>query len=432
MRKAALILGGLVAGAVVLALLAYALFSGAGPIPPATVAFDKLTAEEHRALVDRGRYVARAADCAACHVSEDGVAYAGGFAMATPFGTIYGTNITPSRSHGIGGWTADDLYRAVVWGILPDGGHLYPAMPYTSYHAMERADVDALWAYLMTRPPIDRPDRKPDMAFPFNIRPAIAFWNMLFRPGDTTLPAAADKSEDWRRGRYLVDVLGHCGDCHTPRNLLYAKTGRHLRGEVMEGDLAPDISPKGLSARGWTAPDLKSFLSTGLSRQGSTTLGMYPVLEHSTRHLTEADLDAIASYLLAGAPPPATPALTAAPGRRDREAARAASVEAGRHTYVGLCAGCHGTQGEGRPHASVPLATNTTAMFESPHNLIKIIRDGVPARRLAGSERMQEMPAFRDRLSDREIADLANYLRATWGGRPPDVTAGQVAEVSER
>lgn len=409
-------------------LLVYALFAGAGRIPPATVAFDKLTPEEHRALVDRGRYVARAADCAACHVSEDGLAYAGGFVMTTPFGTIYGTNITPSREHGIGGWTADDLYRAVVWGILPDGGHLYPAMPYTSYHAMSRANVDALWAYLMTRPPIDKPDRPHDLRFPFNIRPAVAYWNMLFRPGATELPAVEGKSEQWHRGRYLVDVLGHCGDCHTPRNFAFAKTDRHLKGAVIEGDLAPDISPEGLAARGWTPGDLRSFMATGLSPQGTTTLGMYPVLDHSTRYLTDADLDAMVHYLLDGAPPPGRPIV--ASGKASRRADAAAT--AGRHLYVGLCAGCHGAAGEGRPHASVPLATNTTPMFENPRNLIKVIRDGIPARRLAGNERMQEMPAFGDRLTDREMADLVNYLRLTWGGRPADVTAGQVAELGRR
>ena len=426
MRGLLAVLLGLVAVGGAGAGLAYVLFAGPGPIPPATVAFDRLTHDERRALVARGRYVARAADCEACHVSEDGVAYAGGFAMETPFGTIYGTNITPSREHGIGGWSADDLYRAVVYGILPDGGHLYPAMPYTSYHAMQRADVDALWAYLMARPPIDKPDRAPDMIFPFNIRPAIAFWDMLFRPGGTTLPPVESRPEAWHRGRYLVDVLGHCGDCHTPRNLAFAKTDRHLAGEIIEGDLAPDITPAGLAARGWTPGDLRSFMATGVSPQGTMTLGMYPVLVHSTQHLTPEDLDAMVLYLMDGAPAPAGPDPAAATLAGDPQAAP------GRTLYVGLCAGCHGTEGEGQPNASVPMRGNTTPMLEDPLNLVKVIRDGIPARRFAGTMRMQEMPGFGDRLTDREMADLVNYLRVAWGGRPGDVTPGQVAGTRDR
>jgi mono/diheme cytochrome c family protein len=427
MSKIVAALLGLAATAIGLALVLYFGFAGAGAIPPATVAFDQLTAEEHRELIDRGRYVARAADCEACHVSEDGLAYAGGYAMETPFGTIYGTNITPSREHGIGGWTADDLYRSMVYGILPDGGHLYPAMPYTSYHATTRADVDALWAYLMTRPAIDKPDRPPEMVFPFNIRPAIAFWNLLFRPGPDTLPAIPDKSEAWHRGRYLVDVLGHCGDCHTPRNFAFAKTDRHLKGEVLEGDLAPDISPAGLAERGWTAEDLKAFMAVGISPQGAATLGMYPVLAHSSKYLTSGDLDAMAEYLMDGTSPGGpTPAVARGEGSAEPDGSR---IHSGRLTYIGLCAGCHGPQGQGRPNASVPMNGNTTPMLENPRNLVKVIRDGIPPRHFAGMERMQEMPAFGDQLTDQEIADLVNYLRVTWGGRPGDVTAQSVAAI---
>ena len=402
------------------ALLTYAVFTGPGPIPEATVDFARITEDERARLVDQGRYVARAADCGACHVARDGVALAGGLPMESPFGTLYGTNITPSTAHGIGGWTADDLYRAMVYGINPDGSRLYPAMPYTSYHHMTRADIDALFAYLMAQRPIDKPDREPDLAFPFNIRPAIAFWNLVFRPDGGRLPEVPGKSDAWHRGRYLVDAAGHCGECHTPRNIAFARTDAYLKGEILEGALAPDISPEGLVRRGWTGDDLASFMKRGLSPQGTMTFRMYPVLNHSTKHLTDADIAAMVEYLMDGTDRVAVARV---------QPAAADGHDEGRRLYVGLCAGCHGPEGEGRPHASVPLATNTTAMLDDPINLIRIIREGVPARRLAGSERMQEMPAFgSDSLSDQELAALVNYLRVRWGGRPGDVDAGQVAE----
>ncbi|ETX30361.1 c-type cytochrome [Roseivivax isoporae] len=429
MKRLALILAG--AAAAVLAVLAvvYLAFTGPGDIPPATVDFDALGDEEHADLVARGRYVARAADCVACHKSEDGLALAGGLPLETPFGTLYGTNVTPSDDHGIGDWSADDLYRAMVWGINPDGSRLYPAMPYASYHHVARADVDALWLYLMAERPVDKPNRPAELTFPFNIRPAIAFWNLLYRPDDPGLAEVAGKSESWHRGRYLVDVLGHCGECHTPRNLAYARTDAHLEGEVIEGALSPDISPEGLVRRGWTPEDLARFMREGLSPQGTMTFRMYPVLEHSSRYLTDADMTAMVTYLFDGAPGDGQrdPALAAdAPPRQEADL-----PPEGRRLYVGLCAGCHGTEGEGHPHASVPLDTNTTAMLDDPLNLVRIIREGVPARTLAGEERMQAMPGFADRLDAAEMAALANYMRVRWGGRPGDVTPEQVEDIAE-
>lgn len=423
MKTLAVTLASLVAVLVGAALFVYVVFTGAGTIPPATVDVASLEGDARAELVEKGRYVARAADCSACHMSQDGVALSGGLPMETPFGTLYGTNITPSDTHGIGGWSADDLYRAMVYGINPDGSHLYPAMPYTSYHHMTRGDVDALYAYLMAQRAVDKPDRKPDLAFPFNIRPAIAFWNLLYRPGDRDLPQVAEKSETWHRGRYLVDVTGHCGECHTPRNIAFVRTDEHLKGEILEGALAPDISPAGLVRRGWTGEDLDSFLKVGLAPQGTMTFRMYPVLNHSTKYLNDDDIEAVATYLMDG-----TDQVDVTPV----EPAPADGLDEGRRLYVGLCAGCHGPDGEGQPHASVPLDTNTTAMLENPINLVKIIRDGVPERSLAGDERMQEMPAFGDRLSGEEMAALVNYLRMRWGDLPGDVDAERVAEVAER
>lgn len=398
----------------------YFLVSGPGRIPPATVDLASLSGEQKEQLTAQGQAVARASDCAACHTAPDGPALAGGLPLETPFGTIYSTNITPSTEHGIGAWSADDLYSSMVWGLGLGGRHLYPAMPYTSYHPIARADVDALWVWLMTQRPVELPNRSAELMFPFNIRPAIAFWNFAFLRRGTDLPEVPDKSEEWHRGRYLVDVLGHCGECHTPRNMAYAlRPAEHLRGAVIEGATAPDITAAGLSARGWTADDLTSFFRRGLSPQGVMTFNMFPVLEHSTRHLSDGDLGAMVAYLLDAAPEPRAPV------------AGSSGDETGRTFYVGLCAGCHGTEGEGQPHGSVPMDTNTTAMLPDPRNLIRIIAEGIPARALAHGERMQPMPGFADRMTHEELAELVNYLREQWGNQPGDVVADAVAEILE-
>jgi mono/diheme cytochrome c family protein len=391
-----------------------------GASPPASVDLANLGADQRQQMLERGRWVARAADCAACHTDPDGGSdLAGGLPMVTPMGTLYGTNITPSTEHGIGDYSADDLYRAVAQGVAPNGRNLYPAMPYPSYHRITRADSDALWLWLMQQRPVDKPNRPDDLMFPFNIRPGIAVWNALFRPeAEPFDPQGLENPQ----GEYLVDVLGHCGECHTPRNVAYALTDDHLAGEVIEGAYAPDLRPDALARRGWSGEDLVAFLHRGLSPQGVMTFRMFPVLSHSTSHLSEDDLSAIADYLADG---------TQLPGSQQRPPGGATAVD-GHTLYLGLCAGCHGDNGQGQPHSSVPLDTNTTAMYRDPLNLIRIIAEGIPERDLAQGERMQAMPAFGGMLSDQQMAELVNYLRERWGGRPGDVTTDAVTSVLER
>ncbi|MFX0546571.1 c-type cytochrome [Roseovarius sp. S1116L3] len=410
MQTALRILAALVLAGVALAAVIYFGFSGAGPVPSPSRELASLSDTERGEMIAQGAYVAKAGDCAACHESEDGLALAGGTPMETPMGVIYGTNITPHEEYGIGGYSADDLYRVMVYGIAPQGRRLYPAMPYTSYHAVSRADVDALYLYLMAQAPVAKPNRDLEMPFPLNLRPLIAFWNVLFRPDppEDAGPglSGGDALGQDRRGDYLVNVLGHCGECHTPRNLAYAKTGAHLAGTVIEGAVAPDITPAGLSQRTWTPDDLSHFLSTGLAPQGVMTFRMFPVLSHSTKYMSERDIDAVTGYLTSNMPRPATPP--------DDVAAAEAHPE-GRKLYVGLCAGCHGTEGAGQPFGSVPMKGNTTLMLQDPLNLHRVIREGIPARRLSGYLRMQEMPAFEHRLSETELEALSDYLRARWG-----------------
>lgn len=398
----------------------YWIGSSSSSIPPPTVDFAHLSAEAHAALVARGQKVAREADCGACHSDPGGGSdLAGGMSMVTPMGTIYGTNISASKEYGIGTWTSDDFYRAVAYGIAPGRRNLYPAMPYASYHQITRADSDALFAWLMTQPAVEKPNRPNSMVFPFNIRPAIALWNALERPAAKPFDATEAAKEPFARGRYLVDVLGHCGECHTPRGLTYAlQQDKYLKGNVIEGAYAPDLTTAALAERGWTKPDLVRFFSHGLSPQGVMTFRMFPVLEHSTAHLDDADLQAISAYLTQD---------QSMQGPRVKEPVGTPDP-AGGQLYVGLCAGCHGVSGKGQPHSSVPLNVNTTAMYENPVTLVRVIHEGVHERNLARGERMQTMPAFADQLDDQQMADLVNYLRQRWGGHEANVTPADVAD----
>ncbi len=413
------IAAGIAAAAVVVLGGMYIAGSASGSVPPATVDFANISAEQKQKLFDRGLQVFRAADCAACHSSPTtGAELAGGMAMVTPMGTLYGTNISPSKEHGIGRWSADDLYRAVARGMAPGRKNLYPAMPYASYHDITRADVDALWVWLQAQPAVEVANRQPEMHFPFSIRPGLALWNALERPAGAPAPAA---NNDLERGAYLVNTLGHCGECHTPRTSSFAMDLKQsLAGNVIEGAYAPDLRPKAMAERGWSERDLLQFLRTGLSPQGVMTMGMFPVLQHSSAHMEEADLKAMAAYLMQGEKPEPRPA-TEAPETR---------ISAnGERVYLGLCAGCHGVDGQGQPHSSLRLDTNTTAMFPTPLNLVRVIREGLPERGLGHGERMQAMPGFADQLSHEDMADLVNYMRLRWGRQKGDVTPAQVADV---
>ena len=413
------IAAGIAAAAVVVLGGMYIAGSASGSVPPATVDFANISAEQKQKLFDRGLQVFRAADCAACHSSPTtGAELAGGMAMVTPMGTLYGTNISPSKEHGIGQWSADDLYRAVARGMAPGRKNLYPAMPYASYHDITRADVDALWVWLQAQPAVEVANRQPEMNFPFSIRPGLALWNALERPAGEPAPEAANTLD---RGAYLVNTLGHCGECHTPRTSSFAMDlSKSLAGNVIEGAYAPDLRPKAMAERGWSEQDLVQFLRTGLSPQGVMTMGMVPELQHSSAHMEEADLKAMAAYLMQGE----KPAVKLAAG-----APQTPTSANGERIYVGLCAGCHGVDGQGQPHSSLRLDTNTTAMFPTPLNLVRVIREGLPERDLAHGERMQAMPGFADQLSHEDMADLVNYMRLRWGRQKGDVTPAQVADV---
>ncbi|MGQ7249323.1 c-type cytochrome [Halomonas sp. V046] len=385
-------------------------------------AADSASATNDAALVEQGRYLARTADCAACHTTDDGAPFAGGVPIASPFGTIYGTNITPDPDYGIGNYSADEFYHAITRGEVPDGRQLYPAMPYTSYHLMRREDSDAIYAFLMSREPIARAAPPTDLGFPFNQRWGLTLWNIVYADDLAPTPAE-DRSPAWRRGQYLVEVMGHCGECHTPRGWTGAMDlDRHLEGGMLEGYLAPSLRAEALAERGWNPHDLAQFLQQGMSPQGSAFNEMYPVMHHSTQYLQDDDLAAMATYLLGDAAPEPRTIEVKALDAVGESAAR------GRQRYLETCAGCHGGDGKGKPEVAVAMASNTTLRLKDPTNLLRVTLDGIEERDFPGFSRLQQMPGFGDDLSDAEIADLSNYLRETWGGQPGNVSPQDVAD----
>jgi len=370
-----------------------------------------------RQQIERGQYLARAADCAACHTAEGGTPYAGGYAVDTPFGEVFGTNITPDEKYGIGDYSADDFYHVLTEGELPDGTQLYPAMPYTSYHDIPREDSDAMYAYFMSIDGVHQPAPETDLPWPFSMRWTLNFWNLLFAEAEK--PEQGDADAQQQRGRYLVETLGHCGECHTPRNLLGAVDGdQHLQGAVIAGYEAPSLKADAMAARGWDPASLRTFLREGMSDQGSMFSEMYPVFHHSTRYLDDADLKAMSGYLM-GRNPPEPKSVEPVPIDND---------DPGRQVYLDSCAGCHGAEGEGVPHVAAAMVSNTTLRLQSPRNLIRVIHDGINARQFSGFERMQAMPGFADKLDDDDIANLVNYLRRRWGGVDADIDSAAVSD----
>ncbi|WP_322846586.1 cytochrome c [Pseudomonas sp. B33.4] len=373
--------------------------------------------------VKRGEYLARAADCMACHTAPGGAPFAGGLPIVSPFGTIYGTNITPSKEHGIGLYNDDEFFAALTEGKRRDGANLYPAMPYTSYHLMPREDSDAIHAYLKTIEPIERAAPVTSLSFPFNVRPGLIGWNMMYGKA-LKLEPAEGKSAAWKRGQYMVEVLGHCGECHTPRGLPGAmQLDKRLTGGILNGYLAPSLLATDLAARGWNEQDLGTFLKHGMSAQGTMFNEMFPVFHNSTQGLSDADLAAMATFLL-GDKPPAAKALVEVPVEQ-----LSASAQRGRQVYLNVCAGCHAVGGEGKPHIAVAMRGNTTLRLEDPRNLLRVIEDGIGEQKFSGFEHMQPMPGFADKLSPGQLTDLLNYLRQGWGGQSAELAVSEVQKL---
>jgi mono/diheme cytochrome c family protein len=422
------------------------------PVPPVTLTPDRpaapaSTSAKPDARLERGRYLAIAADCMACHTAAGGKPYAGGYAIDSPLGTIYATNITPSKQGGIGHYSEADFARALRDGVRADGSHLYPAMPYTSYAMLTDADVGDLYDYFMQAvQPVDEPARQTALPFPFNVRLSMLGWNTLFLDNKRFVPDPA-KSAQINRGAYLAEGLAHCSACHTPRNALMAEIGSQtLAGASLGSWHAPNITSDKVSGIGaWTDGEIAAYLKTGhVEGKGQAAGGMAEAIQNSLQFLRDDDVAAIVAYLRT-VPPVRVPGQTKAAfsyGSATSEEAvlrgMAGSTEhhslnSGAVLFSGYCASCHSASGAGSTGQAYPaLFHNTATGGSTPANLVSAILFGVE-RKIEGEEHEAFMPRFDQRsyvqpLTDEQIASIANYVLKQYGNPDVSVTPAYVAQ----
>ena len=378
----------------------------------------------------KGRYLAEAADCAACHTAKGGKPFAGGRPFKLPFGTIFTPNITPDRETGIGDWNDSEFLRAVHKGIGKGGERLYPAFPYASYTMLTDNDVLAIRRYLGSLAPVRQPNRPNTFVFPFNQRWLMAIWGSFFNPNKRFEPVK-ERSAQWNRGAYLVEAAGHCGECHTPRTLMQAMdTRRKFAGGQAEGWNAYNITSDRLSGIGqWTNAELNQYLSKGHAEGRGVASGpMAEAVELSTSRLSRSDIAAMVAYLrtipavrtktspeMAG---PAPAAANAGPNGNTP----------GKRIFEGACASCHSWTGRGAITSDQQLTNNRAVNDASAANVAMMILHGTGG----SAERPGAyMPAFGSAYSDAEIADVANYVTARFGAKPSQITPADVKRMRE-
>ena len=384
-------------------------------------------------LVERGAYLARAADCMVCHTTQGGKEYAGGLGFKLPFGTLYSTNITPDKETGIGNYSDQDFLNAVHRGTQRDGARLYPAMPFTSYTYMTDADALAIKAYLFSLPPVHAAAPVNTLAFPFNQRWAMNFWSTLFNP-DTRFEPDTSKSPEWNRGAYLAEALAHCGECHTPRNAAFALNHREkFAGAVTAGWRAFNISSDKTTGIGaWRDEDLIAYLTTGHATDHGTASGpMGEAIDRGLSQFAPQDVQAVVAYLRSV--PPAIsidlPATLAPPAPASHKDGGSTSDPRGKMVFEGACVSCHGWTGQS-PISPFATLTGAWAVNDpSATNVAQIVISGtnrhVPADAVS-------MPAFGSAYSDTEIAAVANYVTARFGSKGSNLTARDVAELRKQ
>lgn len=368
--------------------------------------------------VKNGEYLAAAGDCISCHTAPGGKPFAGGLKMETPFGYLLSPNITPDVETGIGSWSREDFARALHEGINKKGQDLYPAMPFTSYTKVSRADVDAIYDYLFTLKPVSNSVKVNQLDFPFNIRSSMIVWRELFFKRGFFKPDPK-QSEAWNRGAYLVEGLEHCSACHSPRNLMGAiKPSKEFTGAVIDGWYALNLTSAPITGLGnWSTQDISNYLKTGKNPGKTTAFGpMEEVVHNSTRHLKDADLIAMATYLKSLPP---NSSLMDEHRKLDMNKAEGARL------YIDNCSGCHQSSGRGIMNVIPPLDGNPAIIAPDGADIIKVIIRGINAR-----NGYIPMPSFASKLSDEEVATIANYVRTSWdNSASANVTAAQVKRV---
>jgi mono/diheme cytochrome c family protein len=382
------------------------------PAPPAA------TNEAKFETITRGKYLAAAGDCYACHTVRGGEAYAGGLEMPTPFGRLYTPNITPDPETGIGKWSADDFWRAMHEGKSKDGSFLYPGMPFNNYTLVTREDSDAIYAYFMSLKPVQQKNRPHEMGFPYNQRELLAGWRTLyFKQG--VYKDDPKQSKEWNRGAYLVDGLGHCNACHATRNMLGAVTKDDISGGLipLQNWYAPSLTSSRETGLGdWEIKEIVDLLRTGVSARGAVFGPMAAVVQHSLQELSLSDLTAMATYLKAQSEKKASiPLLHTGPP----EGLTAAMMKTGAQVYKERCASCHQDDGRGVPRIYPPLANNEAIAMRNPVNAIRIVLNGGFPPSTEGNPRPYGMPPFYQDLNDEQVAAVVTYIRQSWGNSAP-------------
>jgi mono/diheme cytochrome c family protein len=373
--------------------------------PPARASFDP-------ALIAKGAQLAAIGNCQVCHTAEGGRSFAGGRPIETPFGTFFGTNITPDPDTGIGRWSEQAFARALREGIDRDGRHLYPAFPYEYYTRLSDEDIHALYAYIATREPVRAQNRPHDLRPPFNMRALLGTWKALYFERGAFRPDPA-RDAQWNRGAYLVNGLGHCGACHTPRGFLGAeKKDQPFSGGVAEGWHGPALDARSPAPLPWTAEQLFQYLRTGLDDAHAIAAGpMDPVVRNLAR-APEEDVRAMAAYLEALAGPPSAERRKKADAALAQAKAAARANGRGAEIYAGTCAACHDRGREAGSGGALPLALGTAMTIPTSSNLLRITLEGIAPPE---GEPGRAMPGFADALTDGQVRDLVAYIRSEFG-----------------
>ena len=387
-------------------------------------------------LIKQGEYLARAGDCIACHTAPGGKEFAGGLGMQTPLGTIYSTNITPDKTTGIGSYSYGDFERAVRRGVRPDGVALYPAMPFVSYAVVKDDDIKALYAYFMSRVNgVEQENQASTLPWPMNMRWPLSLWQLAFaQPREFTSATGMDAMVD--RGAYLVEGLAHCGACHTPRGIGYQETalsddvsGKYLSGSVLEGWYAKNLRDEGTGLSTWQEAEIVDFLKTGRNERTAAFGGMSDVVAHSTQYLTNDDLTSIARYLKA------LPARASHPQNWEpNEDITTAALRSGDFSaigavgYVDNCAACHRLDGKGSARIFPALAGNSIVFAEDPSSLIQLTLDGAAMADTPHDPMVFKMPGFAH-LTNKEIADILNFIRNGWGNHGSHIKESEIARM---
>ena len=386
-----------------------------------------------------GAYLARAGDCIACHTAKGGTPYAGGLPLASPIGTMYSTNITSDKEHGIGNWSYDDFAKLMRTGVTKAGYTVYPAMPYPSYSRLSDADMHALYTYFMqVVPPSAQPNKENGIPWPLSMRWPMTFWRMFFAPEPKPFTASAGMDADTARGAYLVEGLGHCSSCHTPRAVTMQEKrlfddDSHLflsGGGPIDGWMAPSLrNEHGGGLAGWTQADIVSFLKTGRNEHTASFGAMNDVVVDSMQYMSDADLNAMAKYLLTLQPlhPEATAYRYDDKAAADAYAGRPAT--AGAVLYLDRCAACHRANGTGFGSAFPSLAGNPVLQTKDATSAIHIILSGGAQPSTSSTPSALTMAPYADILNDQQVADVASYIQTAWGNQGGTATAADVAKI---